>query len=347
MERCRNMEEKQKSTVATEYQSKLSEVLDWYINKKEKRNLVVFYHSDMDGVCSRNLIVETIKAYNKNLKIITVPYNYDKTFSFKEYLEDIDFTDVIAVDLSLKPEDIHTISYLSGAFILIDHHISTLRSYTNTGRSIYQDDEDEDTYIYVDDTRCATRIIYETLYSNSNINQFARNVNPEVIKNVDMYDRWTHVGVSKVPLYLNEYFFNSGRMIFDSKFVNDVLLANDIEFSYIREYGYNLYETRIANIREKVKAFVKFGKVKYLDKEYDVCTFVTDVGAGSTGLERELEIYDMVRLVRYNLKTDTFIVSLYTSKYNIDVSKIAESFGGGGHKKAAGYRIKRSELIKD
>ena len=45
-------------------------------------------------------------------------------------------------------------------------------------------------------------------------------------------------------------------------------------------------------------------------------------------------------------------VSLYTSKEDVDVSKVALSFGGGGHKGAAGFKCDTlpflaEERIKD
>ena len=40
---------------------------------------------------------------------------------------------------------------------------------------------------------------------------------------------------------------------------------------------------------------------------------------------------------KYDGKIKKWVVSLYTTKINIDVSKIAKLYGGGGHKGAAGF----------
>ena len=56
------------------------------------------------------------------------------------------------------------------------------------------------------------------------------------------------------------------------------------------------------------------------------------------------EFYDGVRNIKdYDFMCNFFMngkntwnLSFYTSKDDVDVSKIAASFGGGGHKKAAG-----------
>jgi nanoRNase/pAp phosphatase (c-di-AMP/oligoRNAs hydrolase) len=40
------------------------------------------------------------------------------------------------------------------------------------------------------------------------------------------------------------------------------------------------------------------------------------------------------------LPSQTWTVSMYTTKKNINVGKLAKKFGGGGHTKAAGFQCK-------
>lgn len=49
--------------------------------------------------------------------------------------------------------------------------------------------------------------------------------------------------------------------------------------------------------------------------------------------------YDIMLTCSYNGKIWTY--SIYTDKENIDVSKIAQKYNGGGHKKAAGFRTEK------
>lgn len=49
--------------------------------------------------------------------------------------------------------------------------------------------------------------------------------------------------------------------------------------------------------------------------------------------------FDIMMTCSYNGKIWTY--SIYTEKENIDVSKIAEKYGGGGHKKASAFRTER------
>lgn len=48
--------------------------------------------------------------------------------------------------------------------------------------------------------------------------------------------------------------------------------------------------------------------------------------------------YDFI-LTYYRKEKNKYICSLRTTKENVDVSKIAKKFGGGGHKKASGFTI--------
>lgn len=49
------------------------------------------------------------------------------------------------------------------------------------------------------------------------------------------------------------------------------------------------------------------------------------------------EKYDIM-VAWVNVRGDSYTFSMYTEKEDIDVSKIARKFGGGGHKKAAGFQ---------
>lgn len=56
------------------------------------------------------------------------------------------------------------------------------------------------------------------------------------------------------------------------------------------------------------------------------------------------EDYDLMIGFAYNGKS--WSCSLYTEKENIDVSKIAKTFGGGGHKGAAGFSCDRLPFVR-
>ena len=103
---------------------------------------------------------------------------------------------------------------------------------------------------------------------------------------------------------------------------------------------------------------------KGLDKGYAVCDYRTRMGKSmveSYGFELEIEgmrcyimnmalagsqwfgeddmeeKYDMLIRYVYNGKIDRYEYSLYSTKPNVNCAAIAERYGGGGHKGAAGF----------
>lgn len=54
----------------------------------------------------------------------------------------------------------------------------------------------------------------------------------------------------------------------------------------------------------------------------------------------EPSTYDILMPFYYSMQSNQFIFSLYCSNPDIDVSKIAVKYGGGGHKGAAGFQCK-------
>ena len=51
-------------------------------------------------------------------------------------------------------------------------------------------------------------------------------------------------------------------------------------------------------------------------------------------------------VVWYQQADGMFRVSLYTDRNDVDVSEIAKAYGGGGHKKAAGFRVDVHGMIE-
>ncbi len=79
---------------------------------------------------------------------------------------------------------------------------------------------------------------------------------------------------------------------------------------------------------------------------YGVCTFDTMKKYNVTTNDLDAVIASIrnvdgveVAMFAYQLKEDTYKISLRSKKY-VDVSKIAVSFGGGGHVRAAGFEVK-------
>ena len=63
---------------------------------------------------------------------------------------------------------------------------------------------------------------------------------------------------------------------------------------------------------------------------------------GGEAFGEKIKTYDIC--ISFEFDGDNFVVSLYSER--IDVASIAEKYGGGGHKGAAGFVIKELPIKK-
>jgi len=113
----------------------------------------------------------------------------------------------------------------------------------------------------------------------------------------------------------------------------------------------NLLEDKLVN--DQAKYSLEY-TMKVKDKEYHI-----QVGSISGNLISKLGnnltkkvlkdglIPDFSLIWNYDLKNDTFNVSLRGHDLSPDLSKIAKHFGGGGHAKASGFKLEYPQHLRD
>ena len=84
---------------------------------------------------------------------------------------------------------------------------------------------------------------------------------------------------------------------------------------------------------------------KNLWRSYEVCVVNSSILQSEIGSQLA-PTCDFVVIWYYDHKNMKHKVSLRTQKNEVDVSKIAARFGGGGHKKAAGFTLRPSESVE-
>ena len=84
---------------------------------------------------------------------------------------------------------------------------------------------------------------------------------------------------------------------------------------------------------------------KNLWRSYEVCVVNSSILQSEIGSQLA-PTCDFVVIWYYDHKNMKYKVSLRTQKNEVDVSKIAARFGGGGHKKAAGFTLGPSESVE-
>lgn len=294
--------------------------------KKHRENVVIFYHTDGDGVTSAWLLKTALFSYMKaGLPIKLVPYNYAKDFSFKEHITPN--SGVIVVDLSLRPEQLMDIELVAKQILVLDHHITSEEWVQEAAK------ESIIPFEYIIDTdRCGAMISYDVVkdFKNGVKGAFGEHLNYKSIYLVDQYDRWVF-GEDKTPVYFNTFLWESGQLSPYGFFMGSILMGSDKVINDAIESGKKLYEIQQSMNEVKCDSYGH-------EIDYDGFRAFVAYGSGNSSLFGDrIHTYDIV--IRKVIHDDMMTVSLYTEK-DIDVSKLAKAHGGGGHPKAAGYTVK-------
>lgn len=273
-----------------------------------------FYHCDLDGKCAGSIVAKYENNYD--------PSNYFM----------VDYTQKIPLDIISKNEKVYFVDYSFTEntknilyellnkkcdIVWIDHHTSSINLVKNNK------DLKNINGIRLEGISGAA-LTYMYLY-NKEFNEI-----PYYIKLVSDYDCW-------------KFNFEPDTTIFK--------LGIDAENHDALDKIWNIFECQKDLNNEKLKNIIDNGTIikKYIDidniiyrdsygYESDIdgykC-FVVNKKTNSWVFGDFYEKYPLV--VVWVFDGEKYRYSLYSNKYNVDCSKIAENYGGGGHKGAAGF----------
>lgn len=308
--------------------------------------IYIFYHTDNDGYGSAatvlySLLQENVllswsdtTLYNNTNKLKLVPYCYEKLNTFVPInYDDIKENDIIyIVDLSVSTntkdkfiELCNNIYSKKATLHWIDHHTSSqelmsmdiqFKNLLNTLNVDY----------FINTNFCAMYNCWLHLLKSFPI--------PEIVRIIDDYDCWKlnlqgtkafqlafgiedkisePNNITWYKLFNNsEYCLNYiKKMVDNGNSIISYLISTDLD--YCKSYG---YETILCGLP----------------------CYVLNKRRNSDIFSHYIEDYDIVLSYIYN--GDNYVYSVYSTKDEVDCSKVAELFGGGGHKGAAGFSTK-------
>jgi len=267
-------------------------------------NILCFYHSaDLDGKCSGAIV----KYIYPDAKL--VPFNYDKKIDWSLINKD---SIVYMVDISASKEDMLELKRITKKFIWIDHHISKI----NELEGIEFDGLRKD-------GTAACILTWEYL-RNTNV--------PHSVKYLGRYDVWDlNTDVLVFQYGMRQYDCDPNKQEFwesvftDMGFVDSILQDGQILYDYIKT------DNRV--VSNSVCFITKF-------REYKVLA-VNRSHISSLFFEEHPEVNDVDIMIPFSWDGKSWKLSMYTEKDDVDVSKICQEFGGGGHKKAAGMFVEK------
>lgn len=259
---------------------------------------------------------------------------YCETFEvndrFKNYVESgkiYEYDKIFITDICLKQPYIESVSknkLISSKLQIIDHHITEINE---------ENDKYDFSFIKVEDEKgkCSgTSLFYQylrengLLESNNGIDQFV-----ELTRRYDTWE-WKNIYNDENANYLNILFTLWGIDKYVSHFTDVLSKQKHFEFSVdelsqIKNYIINVNETcqkYLSSMKLKNYENLKIGVVE-INNEYRnlLSQYIRD---------NKIDI-DLIAMKILDRGT----VSFRSIKKGVDVSKIAEKFGGGGHKEAS------------
>jgi len=277
--------------------------------------IIVYYHDDMDGKCSAAIVKY---AYGDGAEIKFVPLLYDDSV---ELPKDIwTYNRVYILDFTLPKRQMDELCTLFARtdVIWIEHHITALV-------------EHESRYSHFDGIRkngtAASELTWEWMFGKySEI--------PMVVKHISNMDLWQRDDPDTLFFYewLINYIGGPDNHIWEHLFKSKKVDPDLIWRGEVLRYA------RMNQMKEDIKKIGYESEIdghKCFKANYSSFQSISDAG---DFICTELG-YDLAWIyhARKNNDGNLVRVSSLRSNDNVDASEIAKKYGGGGHKKSAGF----------
>jgi len=300
------------------------------------------YHSiDLDGWCSAAIVQKWfLEKYpngvvldennDQNPKpehyLCMIGYNYGEPIP-----ELIEKEKVIMVDISFKPEEMLEVAKKSGwGLTWIDHHISAINAFKN-----FINQGEAFCIAYHDTKYAACELTWKYFFPDKKM--------PEFVRLLGRYDCFGHKGTNEEQKVLE---FQYAARAYCSN-VKDCLGILNMPSEHQDTLVWNFFEkgetiykylcTEAKQIYNK-RMTVDFDGYKFavVNKErFNPINFGIQYHNDKVD---DVYYYDGAACFHY--EDGQWYFSLYNDNGEVDVSKICKKRGGGGHKGAAGFRIK-------
>jgi len=306
-----------------------------------KNSILIVYHANcIDGFTSAWVAFNALNTVEASICILPADYSKASEQEILVLLEKYECEDVYIVDYSLPVEFIlsclYTHPYLESITIL-DHHESAFKKYLG-------DDYDIDAHpvvsihlaqkcsVYLDNTKCGAVLTWE--YFNTDIPM------PTLLTYVQDWDLHTMVRGLET-CYVHEYLLSKPQH-FHTWNDTAYLLDKHGQRESILTVGKALYTIKMKDIFPYVERAIPVQFKGY--KGYFVsCPYTLATSIGDAILVRpNAQLFICCTSIE-EVKLGEEMTWSMRSRKDVNVATIAESYGGGGHKGAAGFRLSYDE----
>jgi oligoribonuclease NrnB/cAMP/cGMP phosphodiesterase (DHH superfamily) len=276
------------------------------ILKPDDVNCIIYHNPCMDGFGAAFIATK----YNSNIKLI--PMNVEEEITDLSIIEN---KNVLMVDIVTK--DFKKINDLANKLIILDHHKTNMELLVNIP------------YAYFDMNKSGVGLAWEYFFNDIEM--------PLFLECIQDRDLWTWkipqsrefcdalyelVNIKEIDMTIfDEIYFDDKNF---NKYYEIGRLLNKIKMKKIKNISDNNYKKYIVNILNQNLTVYMF------NVSHDLAS---DLGSY---IMTNMPDADFCLLWRYSHNDEQYFCSLRSNDNKTDVSKIAQLFGGGGHRNAAG-----------
>jgi oligoribonuclease NrnB/cAMP/cGMP phosphodiesterase (DHH superfamily) len=308
----------------------------------------IYIHGDMDGVSAELalLMSRPIILHKDDFEIVSNPNDLAATLKkfidainnkeVKDYFHDFKVKIIIA-DLDLKEEALNIIleNQMNSRFVfeVYDHHptsVDTLKSHPE-----YND------WLHATVEQCGCMIVYNHFnVLEPDSDEHGDIVFRNLIELVDQYDRgiWTNPNSTDLNLLF--------KILGPAAFIENVQFKmRNSKSDYFEFFGFEkiLIQQRKNEIEAMVNNTLENGiyEKKILGFKVAITTLSNcDVSIICSKILEHRPEYDFI----INLDLKFMTAQLRTKKEEINLTDIAQRYGGGGHKKASGFPLHKYDI---
>lgn len=314
----------------------------------------IFHHDDPDGHCAGAIIHQFVSKFMMEDKdtLTICAKNYGEHIDEYQNIDDDNRNIVIfLLDLSFTNDTMNIIDEMISNHKIdkiywMDHHLSSstlVTHYIGEAEDHPGGDVDKKLIMKFDISSCGAKIAYRWYKENNpSVVGDLFITCPDFIKHLDAYDRWTKKDPDADNFICGIKATDGYYAIVDDK-VNQIYRISNIEDDAKTQTIVNCGKVAFRyhmNLMDEQKDNIGFWDIKKPDGS-NVCIGYKNAIGQSWNFCDYLEkgIIDIALIGHYDPTIELWRYSLYTQNDSpYDVSKIAECFGGGGHKGAAGFQ---------
>jgi len=283
--------------------------------------MICIYHSrDLDGYCSGAIV----KKKYPEAKLIGFDYGQ----GLQKLLDLIPPREkIIMVDVSLPMNEMHELWLHSGSLTWIDHHESAINDYADYHK-----------------THCQHVISFIAVLENG-ISAcegawkwlFPKLDMPRTVQLLGEYDTWRNSDLSHWNNVVLPFQFGMRLNVSSAESFPQILLDSESDMASMKINEIFIKGDTILEYQKQQNIISMRGSFDATFEGYRVLA-CNGGGFNSQAFESKWNEDDYDLMMPFKYDGAKWIFSLYTTK-DIDCSAIAKKYGGGGHKKAAGFML--------